>query len=296
MEVTVTFKDIEIESLTDTITSNITISLDFEQEGNNVDTTTKYLVTYDSQGGTPIESIYASWDEIDLGDVATTKTGYDLQGWFKEENGSGTKAITSTPASEFMESEDDEGFTLYAYWLPKKYKVIFDNQGGNNVSGSGSMYAWNRSSLTQYTAKRTGFIKDTYYTEPNGQGMKIESSTTVGNIIKYLYGDGVDILPNHSAENGSGLITIYMNWIPREYTINFNLQNGSEITGTQVVTWTSTLSLPETPTKEGYTFTGWGTTASGGKVVTSETLTSQLGILDTRTTPVTIYAHWVENE
>jgi len=252
MEVTVTFKDIEIESLTETITSNITISLDFAQEGNNVDTTTKYLVTYDSQGGNTIESRYVTWNEYSMASpVDPIKTGYVFGGWFSGRYGSGEKALGAIPASQFMNSESDEGFTLYAYWTPKRYKIIYNKQGaGNNAT---STYGWDNTNLVySQNPRKTGYALNGWYTSPNGGGLKIKGNTKVSDIVEYVYGKYTDVAGGTKGDE----VTIYANWIPKIYTINFYSRGGSAIPDMTGLTWNQTITLP-TPTKEGYTFGGW---------------------------------------
>jgi len=301
MEVTVTFKDIEIESLTDTITSNITISLDFEQEGNNVDTTTKYLVAFDSQGGTVIESKYVKWSEYDLAsDVNSTKLGHNLNGWYTQPNGFGTMATAVREYADLANNDEtQDGIILYAFWVPKKYTINYDGQGSTS-SLSSSSYGWTSNNIIRSKSPtKKGYTRDSWYTAPNGGGLKIDTNTTVSDVVQYLYGRYNDVA---SGTNGNE-VTLYMNWIPKEYTLQFNSQGGSEINQVQTLTWIDPIALPDNPTKEGYTFGGWWTKLSSAGVPTStaKELTngksiSELFTSDNNANPLTLYAYWIENE
>ena len=281
MEVTVTFKDIEIESLTDTITSNITISLDFEQEGNNVDTTKKYLVEYDTQGGTPIESRYYKWNDsgINLGDYPK-KIGYNFTGWFTEE---GSFVGTSDFVSELVKDETLQGIKVYAAWTAKLYTVNYDSQGGSSVSSQTD--AWT-SGISLAAPTKTGYTLEGWYTEPNGKGMKVNSQR-IYDVYQYIYGKYVDDTSNQ--------ITLYANWEEETYALTFNSLEGSEAPN-QYVKCNEIITYLPTPTKEGYTFDGWYSAykkgkVSGKKLEPGASLNSSgLGCYN-----LTLYAKWIAN-
>lgn len=69
------------------------------------------------------------------------------------------------------------------------------------------------------------------------------------------------------------------------YTVTFHANGGSVSTSSKTVTYNSTYGTLPTPTRVGYTFTGWYTAASGGT-----------RILSTNTVSITsnqiLYAHW----
>jgi len=291
MEVTVTFKDIEIESLTDTITSNITISLDFEQEGNNVDTTKKYLIEYDTQGGTPIESRYYKWNDsgINLGDYPK-KIGYNFTGWFAVTETQGTMSILpSTSLSELLDNDPTkEGTIIYAEWNSKDYTINYDSQGGSVVEST--IARWD-GYLNTNTSAKDGYILEGWYTSPNGQGMKANSET-VSNIYQYIYGKYEDDTSNE--------ITLYANWVEKEYTLNFNSQGGS-VVPSQTAKWTESITSLPTPQKEGYTFVRWRTKAPNpktgaaqGNIVNVGSMLSGLG-LSSKSSSFTFYAEWRKN-
>jgi len=294
MEVTVTFKDIEIESLTDTITSNITISLDFEQEGNNVDTTKKYLITYDSDGGTVVESKYFGWNDTCLGCVPEpTKLGYNFTSWHTGPGGAGETVNHLTTTAEIMEAvskdESDDGLTLYANWQQKSgYKVYYNAQNGSDVYSS--TFYWLGQVISGNNPSKGGHTFLGWYTSSNGTGMKVDSSTKVNDLYKYFYGPDED--------DPSNEMTIYATWQENTYTIAFNSRGGSEVSN-QTAKWTEALGTLPTPTQEGYTFDCWRTQSPHpltkkprGIIVTPEMTPSEFATSDTPT----LYAYWIQNE
>ena len=79
--------------------------------------------------------------------------------------------------------------------------------------------------------------------------------------------------------------TLYAHWTPREYTVYFDPNGGSISTISKKVTYGEAYGTLPTPTRDGYTFKGWYTAASGGsRVRTSTTVTTA--------SDHTLYAHW----
>ena len=81
---------------------------------------------------------------------------------------------------------------------------------------------------------------------------------------------------------------LYAKWEAHYYTLHFDANGGTvNATDRDVLCDTPIGTLP-TPTKTGYTFTGWYTQASGGTQVTSSSSFATTGT-------ITIYAHWTAN-
>ena len=72
---------------------------------------------------------------------------------------------------------------------------------------------------------------------------------------------------------------------PETYTVTFDANGGSVSTASKTVTKGSTYGTLPTPTRSGYTFDGWFTSASGGTQITSSTTVNL-------TANQTLYAHW----
>ena len=73
-----------------------------------------------------------------------------------------------------------------------------------------------------------------------------------------------------------------------KYTVTFNANGGSCSTASKSVISGSTYGTLPTPTRAGYTFDGWYTSATGGTKITSSTKVTATG-------NHTLYAHWTCN-
>ena len=218
-----------------------------------------------------------------------TRTGYTFLGWYTSAGG-GTKVESTTQVSITAAQ------TLYAHWTAKTYKVTFNVNSGNIWTSStctGTGISLNSSTCsksvtygstygTMPTPTRTGYTFSGWYTASSG-GTKIESTTTV---------------------SITAAQTLYAHWTAKTYTVTFDVNNGdawssSTCTGTDIslnsstcsksVTYGSTYGTMPTPTRTGYTFDGWYTSASGGTKVESTTTVSI-------TAAQTLYAHWTDSE
>ena len=82
--------------------------------------------------------------------------------------------------------------------------------------------------------------------------------------------------------------TFYAKFVPNTYTVSFNANGGAVGTGSKSVTYDAVYGTLPTPTRDGFTFTGWYTAASGGSQVTASTIMTTAG-------NHTLYAHWTES-
>lgn len=86
-------------------------------------------------------------------------------------------------------------------------------------------------------------------------------------------------------------ITLYAKWTekPTTYTVTYNYNyNGATDTEATYTVGGAALTLP-TPTREGYTFNGWYTAATGGTKI------GDVGASYTPTNNITLYAQWTAN-
>ena len=114
------------------------------------------------------------------------------------------------------------------------------------------------------TTSRTGYTFAGWYTAASG-GDKVESTTTVSTSS------------NH---------TLYAKWTADTYTVTFDKQGGTTpAPETKTVTYDGTYGNLATTSRDGYTFSGWYTQASGGDKVESVTTVST-------SADHTLYAQW----
>lgn len=142
-----------------------------------------------------------------------------------------------------------------------KTPTVYFNANGGSVNTSGKTVTVGSTYGTLPTPTRTGYAFDGWYTSASG-GSKVTSSTTVSNSS------------NH---------TLYAHWNLVYYTVYFNANGGSVSPSSVSIGHGRTYGTLPTPSRTGYAFDGWYTSASGGSKVTSGS---------TVTYGHTLYAHW----
>ncbi|GAA3889993.1 hypothetical protein GCM10022381_34890 [Leifsonia kafniensis] len=180
--------------------------------------------------------------------VATpTRVGYDFNGWFTAAT-DGELWDSATPLTTDT--------TLYAQWTIQSFAVTFDAQAGSAVDAQTIDYGKLAAVPTPPTRVGCDFA-----------GWTTDAAGTLA------WDDEVAIT---SAQ------TIYAQWTIQSYTARFDSNGGSAVPSASV-SYGSTITPPANPSREGYTFTGWYTSAAGG---------SAWNFLSTATADVTLYAHW----
>ncbi len=214
---------------------------------------TTYQVTLNANGGScsPTSLTVSSGGTYE--DLPTpTWLGHTFTGWFD----SAGNQITQTTVVNL--SGDT---TLTAHWTANTYKMTFD-------PGQGTV------SPTTITVT---------YGEPYGT---LPTPTMTGNDFHGWYPPtGARIYPSSTVTLTSD-ITVKALWQFAKYTIYFDANGGSCDTASTTVVYSSTYGPLPTPTRPGYTFTGWYT-ASGDLVSSS---------IPVRVTgDATVYAHWASS-
>ncbi len=133
------------------------------------------------------------------------------------------------------------------------YIVIFDSQNGSSVLPITTDY--NKTIKKPKDPKRTGYTFAGWY---NGA---------------IAFNFATPITSN---------ITLIAKWKVNTYTVKFNSNGGSAVIS-KSTSYNSVITEPTKPTKTGYTFVGWYTTASGGTAIKFPY---------TVKCNVTVYAHW----
>ena len=196
-------------------------------------------------------------DGIEL--ITPVRDGYDFDGWYTDPTG-GEKVTPGTKVGQITGP-------IYARWKAKEYTITFDANGGE-VSTTSEKGKYN-DIISLPTPTREGYLFIGWFTEKEN-GIKINTPYRISTAFD---------------------TTFYAHWSKNEepatstnYVINYNANGGNVTPTSATVESGKTLKLP-TPTREGYSFSGWFTEPSGGTVVNNTTkwFASQ-----------TIYAHWNE--
>lgn len=188
-----------------------------------------------------------------------TREGYDFAGWYD-----GTTKIASSGDSWNISTD----VNLKAEWTAQTYVVSLDSGGGKLDSYSISVTFGQSYSLE--IPSKNGYSFGGWTTT---KGESIPSSgvwtySTYAIVLKAVW--------------NAGGINIYLN--PNGGTID-----GSTSSTIQVVKYESSYSL-KTPSRVGYSFSGWYSQSSGGVKVETEGTAWYFSTLET-----TLYAHWDAN-
>ncbi len=219
-----------------------------------------YTVTFNANGGTCSTASKTVTYGSTYGTLPTpTRTGYTFSGWYTAASG-GTKITADTKVSITAAQ------TLYAQWSANSYTVTFNANGGTCSTASKSV-TYGSTYGTLPTPTRTGYTFSGWYTAASG-GTKITADTKV---------------------SITAAQTLYAQWSTNQYTVTFNANGGSCSTASKSVTYGSTYGTLPTPTRTGYTFSGWYTATSNGTEITSTTKV-------TITSAQTLYAIWTANQ
>ena len=222
---------------------------------------TSALVTFNSNGGKVTPTSKSVEPGEAYGELPTpTRTGYTFTGWHLN-TASGAKVDSTTIVNT------NSAHTLVASWEANKYTITFNANGGNvDVASKEVTYDAAIGELPVPT--RYGYEFNGWFTS--------ESSTK-----KYKDTSKCDFNNN---------ITLLARWTAKKKVrINYNVNSGNSLTPSyKEVYYDEPYGTLPTPTRTGYTFTGWHYNSATGDIVTVETA------LKSKSTH-TIYASWEAN-
>lgn len=173
---------------------------------------------------------------------------------------SGSEALSGTIAAGTQK-------TVWLCFESKTYTVSYNNNTSDTVSNMPS-----NQTKTHGTALT---LASNVPTRQNYDFLGWSTSST-GSTANYQPGGQYTTNAN---------ITLYAVWKLKTYTITFNPNGGTVSPSTKEVSYGSAYGSLPTPTRPGYTFDGWFTTAEGGTKVTASTVL-------TESSDKTVYAHW----
>ena len=135
------------------------------------------IVTFDSQGGSAVDSQMVNHGEKVSEPPAPTKEGYTFGGWYKESG--------CTNALDFDSATVTSALTLYARWTINTHTVTYDGNGSTSGSvpvDSSSPYEYGATVtvLNKGDLVKTGYTFDGWNTAADGNGTdQAEESTFV---------------------------------------------------------------------------------------------------------------------
>lgn len=224
----------------------------------------EYLIGFDGQGATTTPdslNFTVGDDPILLPEV--TRIGYSFTGWNVAADGTGQNV--GDIADPFAPTES---LTLYAQWTPDVYRVMFEPQSGE-VDPSFVDFTVGDNPVQLPEPTRAGYTFTGWNTESDGSG------TDLG-----LGGDTM---------TPTGAVTLYAQWTPNTYRVDFDAQGGTSNPSVDYFTTDSApINLP-TPIRDAWVFNGWNTEPDGSGTT--------IGVGDDEYSPtsdITLYAQWVE--
>ena len=95
----------------------------------------KYTIAYNSNGGSgTMQNQELTYDISDtLRNNTFTRTDFIFKEWNTNKNGNGDKYNDGATVRN-LSSIDNATITLYAIWVPSKYTITFESNGGTNIS------------------------------------------------------------------------------------------------------------------------------------------------------------------
>jgi uncharacterized repeat protein (TIGR02543 family) len=204
----------------------------------------------------------------------TFTTGYLSQPAHKDYNFGGWMYATNTGAQK-MTPEADGRYKYKGHcWVIWTSKITFDPHGGTLIDGKtitvekGKAINSVSDNYTLPTPTRTGYTFTGWYTAAEG-GTKVESSTVP-----------------------TGNTTLYAQWTPNTYTINFNANGGTGTMDNIEATYDRVVELSANGfTMTGKNFAGWAKEANAVKAEYGDQ-TEVLNLAESDT--VTLYAVWTD--
>ena len=194
-------------------------------------------VTFNANGGTGAPSTVECWSgSVTLPSTAPTRSGYTFAGWNTAANGSGTNYAAGASVS-------CADVTLYAQWSADTLDVVYDSQGGSNVTDGDATTTTGGSIATLPTdPTRTGYTFTGWFTAASGG-----SEITAG-----------------AAHGQTGDFTLYAQWQINTVALAYDTQGGTGQPDAHVGDAGSTVTVSSiVPTRAGYTFAGWNPQIDG---------------------------------
>ena len=235
----------------------------------------------------PVDQTKTFGQLMTISNLVPTRKGYTFAGWYTQSNGTGTKY---DPGSNYAADQNGGTVNLYAKWTPWTYNIKYD-QNVKSTSSSKTVTDMPAAqtktqeidvTLSSMTPKRNGYIFAGWSTSANGS-------------VEYKPGSRF----TKDLDSNGASITLYAVWTPWKHTIHYNSNiptnaptgttTVSNMPGDQTKTFDEKLMISSNkPTRKGYNFAGWSTSANGDVVYQpgAEYKNDQNG------GTVTLYAQW----
>ena len=217
-----------------------------------------YTVTFDSDGGTPVEAQRVESNKKAKEPTAPTRAGYIFEGWYH-----------GNERWSFIGYVVTEDMTLVAKWTANENTLTFNSNGGSGSMADVSAFTDEAITLQPNTFTRDGYTFAGWATTANGS-------------VEYIDGASYTMGANSS-------YTLYAVWEPVKYNITYVLNCGIESQNNpSTYTIEDIVTLQSIKHIKGYKdFLGWYTDAN---------FENQITEIKNSTSDITLYAKWVTND
>ena len=235
----------------------------------------------------------AVYDNVSLILPSTRSDGYNFEGWYDSyDSNSGTFGSRVGGAGEpltLLSSENSETRILYAKWSKADMKISFDYNLPKTATTSTLGYVITGNDVTSKTVQLMEALGP--LPAPTLTGYRLNTSTS-----ESIRSDGWSTKPNIIDDNGeekqvnvpvySGTLydgsydTLYAQWVPTWYKINYNLDGGSvsHENPKEYINYYKEITI-NSPTRDGSTFLGWDITGMDGNVHSIDGKTTDTGLV-----------------
>lgn len=231
-----------------------------------------YNVEFDANGGTGAmdEQTFTYDEQNELSSNIFTKEKYIFVGWNTMQDGTGT-SYQDKEVIENLTDVANSAITLYAQWKKVEYNVTFNSNGGTGTMEN-QKYVLNESETIELnTFTKVGYTFKNWNTLPDGSGN--------------TYSDGQNISITENT-------TLYAQWQPITYNIEFNSNGGTGTMNKQVFTYDVPKKInANTFTRDGYYFSGWSTEPDGTGAWYLEQ-SEVFNLTSVNNDIITLYANW----
>jgi uncharacterized repeat protein (TIGR02543 family) len=211
---------------------------------------TYYTVSFDANGGSTVATQSMISGQKAEEPEAPTRNGYQFVGWYL--NDSATTYDFDTPVKKSI--------TLTAKWMPAKYTITFETNGGSAVAP---------------------------VTKVVGTTIQAPSSPTKGGFqFGGWYVDSELTQPYVFSRMPAKNVTLYAAWEASTITLSFQTAVGASRVDPIVQAAGAPITEPAAPTRNGYTFVGWYTDSG---------LTTPFVFDVMPTVNMTLYSKWDAN-
>ena len=207
-------------------------------------------IVFNSNGGSVVAPISNVEGTAISAPTAPTKEHYTFAGWYND--------VALTKEYTFAK-QPEEDITLYAKWTPVAYEIEYVLYGGINHTNNPHTYTV-EDKFELFAPSKTGHTFIGWFTDA----------------------EFTSVVVTEIQAGTSGKIQLYAHYSINEYTIRFESNGGTRVAPiTQ--NYATSVTAPEAPSKNGYTFAGWYSNA---------TLTSKYTFSTMPAENITLYAKW----